>query len=534
MSAPVLADREIKSLKQLIGNDYVSTGRIDRINYSYDQMGRSAIQRRNRLPSRLPQAVVRPGDTKQVSDLVRWCSRRRIPLIAYGGGSGMSGGVQPMHGGIMVDLQRMNRVEGIKPAQRTAVVQCGIFMEKLEADLQKQGYTQGHFPGSMSMATLGGSIATRGVGQLSTRYGGIADIVEAVEVVLPSGAILPMSAKQIPKLPGPSPHSLFLGSEGTLGIVTRARLRLHPKPQASFIRAFSFVKLGEALKAVRRIMQTGLNPSIVRLYDPMESLLINWRYEHRLQGKLGYVLEALARPLMAPALRMMRPFKEQAKDQVRELALDQILSHPRISDFLMRRLPTNCVLVLGFEGDEKFMAAQEKEAQRICRGLLCRDEGRDMGKHWLDHRFSSGYKTPLLFSEGDFVDSIEVAASWDRVDELYQDIREAVAKHCLVMTHFAHPSAQGCSIYFTFVGTESNPAAQLKLYDRVWNEAMNICLNMGGTISHHNGVGILKGKYMARELGDLMELFRHYKTTLDPHDIMNPGKMGLRTAKGSS
>ena len=527
MAEPALSPKDAQSLARLVGSDHVSTGDVDRILYSHDRMSRSAIQSRKSLPTHRPQAIVWPANTSEVAAVVRWAGRRRLPVIAYGGGSGVSGGTVPVHGGLIVDLKRLDKIEQIQDSQLLAVVQAGILVSDLEERLHPLGYTQGHFPSSIAIATLGGSIAARGAGQLSTKYGVIEDQIEAIEVVLPSGAVLPFDAKQVPKLPGVHALPLFIGSEGTLGIITRARVRLHRLPETSLYRGLSFVHLSDALVAIRRLMQSGIRPAVLRLYDPLDSLLLRWGYERGLHGGLGRILESVTRPILDPVLRVLNPIKKQVAGQ----ALDQFLAHPRMFDFLMQRLPSNCLLVLGFEGDEKFIAAQEAAALNICRASISRDEGRSLGEHWLQHRYSVSFKMPVLFSEGNFVDTIEVAATWDRIEELYHAMRKAIARHCLVMSHFSHAYPEGCSIYFTFVGSENKVRDELKTYDAVWHDAMDTCLRLGGTISHHHGIGLLKARYMPQELGNLMDLFRQFKNTLDPQGIMNPGKMGLNGSK---
>lgn len=518
-----LKKKDIESLARIVGAEHVSARSTDRIFYSHDRMSRTTIQSRQRPPELRPDAIVWPGNTAEVAAVVRWAVRRHLPIIPFGGGSGVSGGVIPLRGGLSIDLKRLHRIESIDVERRHAVVESGILLEDLEGRLNARGFTQGHIPSSVAIATLGGSIASRGAGQLSTKYGVIEDIVDAVEVVLPNGHILPLGAKHIPKLPDVAPVSLFTGSEGTLGLITRARIRLHPRPEAKLYRGLSFVRLHDALTAMRRLMQSGLRPAVLRLYDPLDSLLLQWGYERGLHGGVAHMLESLAKPLLDPALRVLRPLKQQLKNQ----AFEQFLAHPRWVDFLLQNLPTNCILVLAFEGDAKMIAAQEDEALRICQEVICRDEGRAIGEHWLQHRFSVSYKMPVLFEEGSFVDTIEVAATWDRLDELYHEMRKVIARDCLVMAHFSHAYMEGCSIYFTFVGSESNVKDELKVYDRVWNNAMATCQRVGGTISHHHGIGLLKAKYMKDELGPLLGLLSSFKKTLDPHGLMNPGKLGL-------
>ncbi len=519
MPAAALGSKDLQSLVRIVGHDHVSASDLDRLTYCRDAMSRSLIQWRKGRPRYLPQAVVWPKDTQEVSQVVRWAARRHMPVIPYGGGSGVSGGTLPIRGGVIIDLKRMNQLESIDEGKGSAVVQSGLISAELESQLNAQSFTLGHFPSSIHITSHGGCLAARGAGQLSSKYGKIEDMVEAIEVVLPSGSVLPLDAKKIPNFPGMAPLPLFVGSEGTLGIITRSRMRVHRRAEAAHYRAFSFVRMKEACWAIRTMMQAGLRPSVVRLYDPLDSLILQWGYERSLEGGLS--------KLLAPVLARFKGPVGLVKNRLKEQLLSSWLAHPSLANFLVDRLPINSILVLGFEGDPEIIAAEEAEAVKICRKVLSRDEGREVAEHWLAHRYSVSYKMPEIFSAGSFVDTIEVATTWDRLAELYREVRRAMAPHCLVLAHFSHAYPEGCSIYFTIVGSKPEVAEELELYDRTWDAAMKACLTVGGTISHHHGVGLLKARYIGRELGSLMDLFRQAKKKLDPHNIMNPGKMGL-------
>lgn len=511
--------KDVQSLVRIVGKDHVSVGDLDRLLYSRDAMSRTLIQWRSGRLKHRPHAIVWPKETSEVSQVVRWATRRRLPVIPYGGGSGVSGGTLPIKGGIIVDLKRMDRLESVNEDRGTALVQSGIISSELESQLRARGYTLGHFPSSIHVTTHGGCLAARGAGQLSSKYGKIEDMVEAIEVVLPNGSVLPLGARQIPQLPGISPLPLFVGNEGTLGIITRSKMRIHRKAAAERYRALSFVRLKEAFWAIRMIMQAGLKPSIVRLYDPLDSLLLQWGYERRLKGGVAKFVDPLVSKILAP----LGPLKKKVKKQLS----DPWLNYPLLANFLIDRLPVSSILILGFEGDPDVIAAEEAEALRICKKVLSRDEGMKIAEHWLAHRYSVSFKMPEIFSENNFADTIEVATTWDRLGELYQGMRRAISPHCLVMAHFSHTYSEGCSIYFTIVGRRASPRRELELYDRTWNAAMKACLKLKATISHHHGVGLLKTQYMSQELGPFMGLFRDIKVRLDPHGIMNPGKMGL-------
>jgi alkyldihydroxyacetonephosphate synthase len=157
-----------------------------------------------------------------------------------------------------------------------------------------------------------------------------------------------------------------------------------------------------------------------------------------------------------------------------------------------------------------------------------RDQGEEPGWAWLNHRYAVSYRMSPVFREGAFVDTMEVAASWERLLDLYGSVRAAIGRHALVMAHFSHAYADGCSIYFTFVATGPDARAAERLYDAIWRDGLEAATRVGGTISHHHGVGLLKAPYMIGEHREAMAIFEAAKASLDPDGICNPGKLGLR------
>ncbi|OGP14690.1 MAG: hypothetical protein A2053_06645 [Deltaproteobacteria bacterium GWA2_50_8] len=520
-SAQVKPSQWVPSLKKLLGSGTVDDSAINQILYSRDMMTRGTLQlRQGQIPYK-PNAVVWPSSTQDVSRLLRWASREKVPVIPYGAGSGVSGGVVPLHGGISCDLKRMDKIVLIDEKNRTATVESGIIGEHLEEQLSRHGWTLGHFPSSIMTATLGGYLATRSAGQLSSKYGKIEDMVEALEVVLPNGRVVPMG-KPLPNFPGMDTRGLFVGSEGTLGIITKARLKIFPQPQTSVFKGISFNHLGEALSSIRRIMQSGLRPSVIRLYDPLDSLLLQWGYSKTDSSIFGDLLNTALSPL-----RLFSFLYSPVFEKISSESMHQILQRPYLLDPVIRRLPIESLLILGFEGDKEVIQEEIRLAYDFCKKVICRDLGEKPGLHWLKHRYSVSFKMPQFLEDGNFLDTIEVASTWDKLMDLYNNVREAVAREALVLAHFSHAYHEGCSIYFTFIGREPGKEEELKRYDRIWEKALGASLKSGGTISHHHGIGYLKADFMRNELGDLMHLFREFKKKLDPHNIMNPGKMGL-------
>jgi alkyldihydroxyacetonephosphate synthase len=186
-----------------------------------------------------------------------------------------------------------------------------------------------------------------------------------------------------------------------------------------------------------------------------------------------------------------------------------------------------CRLVIGLEGARIRTEIEAALAFAELESAGARDKGEDPGWAWFAHRYAVSYRMSPVFRDGAFVDTMEVAASWERLPDLYHAVRAAIGRHAVVMAHFSHAYSDGCSIYFTFAGTAPDTAAAERTYDAIWRDGLEATTRVGATISHHHGVGLLKAPYMAAEHREAMSLFAAAKKALDPDNIMNPGKMGL-------
>jgi alkyldihydroxyacetonephosphate synthase len=340
--------------------------------------------------------------------------------------------------------------------------------DRLEAELAERGYSMGLWPQSVALSTLGGWIATRAAGQYSTRYGAIEDMVLGLRAVLPGGRIVEIKATPR-RSAGPDLRHLFLGSEGTLGIVTDATVRVFPQPQSRRLLSFAFADFDAGLEAIRRVVRAGWKPPVLRLYDAMETA---------------------------------RHFTKWAKG-------------------------TDCFLVALTEGPEMMVAAEGDACGQVFREAGGREVGREPVEHWLEERNNVPSFESFL-EKGFVLDTIEVAAGWDRIHDLYREVTAAVGgvkDLVLVSGHSSHSYPQGTNIYFTFVARPEDPAQAEPTYWECWRQTMEATLRTGGTIAHHHGIGRLRTKWMAAEHGEGLALLRAVKRALDPYGIMNPGAL---------
>jgi alkyldihydroxyacetonephosphate synthase len=533
----------VQALTDVVGATRVSTRAGDRATYARDMWPRLLFAVRAGAPAEHPpDVVVWPESAVEIAEIVQIARRLRVPIVPYGAGSGVCGGAVPIHGGIVVDTKRMDRVYDIDSGRLTVTAECGINGERLERALAARGLTLGHFPSSIYCSTLGGWLAARSAGQMSTKYGKIEDMAVTVTAVTGRGDIVTTGAHGRAHA-GPDWTQLLIGSEGTLAILTQATLRVRPAPEVRLLRGFEFARVTSGLEGIRRVLQRGLRPAVVRLYDEFDSWMAlrgGHDEERRLvppppgSGALPSLEGAPAEipdEGLAGRLRSLLPGHGRRRALARD-ALATALERPRLLNGLVdlgtQRLGRRgCLLIAGVEG-----ARPRAEAEaRLCFAELERSGGKDLGEEpgqrWLRRRYAVSYNMSKMFEAGAFVDTMEVAATWERLLDLYEAVKAALSRHVFVMAHFSHAYAEGCSIYFTFAGHARTRQAAEKKYDALWRDGLAAATRAGGTISHHHGVGLMKAPFMAEEHRESMVIYEALKRSFDPDGILNPGKMGL-------
>lgn len=465
-----------------------------------------------------PDVVAWPADVEQVAAIVKYAARKQVAVVPFGAGSGVVGGVVPVRGGIALDLKKLAGPPQIDLPARTVEVGAGMNGQRLDELLAAQGATLGHYPSSIYCSTVGGWLAARSAGQLSSSYGKIEDLVLSVEAVDGTGTVL--RTLDGPSA-GPDLTQLLVGSEGTLAVITGARLRIWRRPSHRWLRGVKFPGVRQGLRALQALMRAGLRPAVARLYDPLDTLLAGRGHgssKRVVPEPLKWVVEGA----QAEALRLA-------------------LRAPLLLNRLVDALPAATLLILGFEGDSEAECSESGEAAlAMCQGD---DLGPAPGEKWFANRYKISYQQSPLFSAGAFVDTMEVATTWDRLEGLYDSVRRAVGGLAFVLAHFSHAYLEGCSIYFTFIGLAGAPADEIARgtredaeqdleeaearYDACWKAAMNAAAAAGATLSHHHGVGLSKQVMLPREHGEGMRQLRALKKAFDPEGILNPGKLLL-------
>jgi alkyldihydroxyacetonephosphate synthase len=518
MSAPAMPnpdgtdamDALRRDLAALVTDGLASTEPADRTAYARDLWPRHQIATRMGVAQPAPPGViVWPASAGEVGRVLRFAAERKLPVVPFGAGSGVCGGVLPTRETIVLDLKRMRRITGIDGDRLTCDAQAGILGQVLEDGLDGHGFTLGHFPSSIYCSTLGGWLAARSAGQCSGRYGKIEDMVLGMTCVDGRGEVWRTERGGDAGALMP----LVIGSEGTLAVITDARMRIAPAPPARRFASFSFDSTADGLEAIRTLYQAGLRPAVARLYDPFDSMIA--RQGKKSRGKRRSAPRPDDDPGMRPGFgtRMLM----------------RALRQPGTLNALTHALPGRALggamLVLVWEDEADIADAELAEASVLCRRGGGRDLGEGPARRWLERRHSVSYRQSPMYAAGAFVDTMEVASTWSRLLPMYEAVRHALTPHVFVMAHFSHAYPDGASIYFTFAGSADDDRTALRIYDQAWRDALRAVVDAGGTLSHHHGVGRSKAPAMRREQGVAVDVVRALKRELDPHGILNPGAL---------
>jgi alkyldihydroxyacetonephosphate synthase len=377
-------------------------------------------------------------------------------------------------GGVSLDLGGLAGITRVDDASLLVDVRAGTFGDAFEESLQSQyDLTLGHWPQSIHLSTVGGWAACRGAGQYSTRYGKIEDMVVGLEVALANGRLLRTGGHAPRAAAGPDLTHLFVGSEGTLGIITEVRLRVHPRATAEGRAAYRFPDFGAGLEACRRILRRGATPAVLRMYDPAEA---------------------------------GRSF--ELHDGAALIVLDE--GDPNLVDAVM-----------------KVVNEEATQAERLDDALV---------GHWLAHR-NALPPLEALVRAGIVADTVEIAGSWSALPTIYRDALDrltAIDGTIAASAHQSHAYADGACLYFTFAGRPSEPgrAGAETYYRQAWDAVMAATSGAGGALSHHHGIGINRARYLSDYLGGGSLVLATVKAGLDPRGILNPGKLGLPSPFG--
>lgn len=416
-----------------------------------------------------PWAIVSPASASQIAAVLRACAEHATPVTPFAGGSGVVGAAIPARHGVLLDLRRLNRIGPLDTDNMLVTVEAGVLGGDIERALRERGFTLGIYPQSLELATVGGWVSTRATGTYSGHYGGIESRLAGIEVALADGTLA-----RTPLMPrwaiGPDLAQLFVGAEGTLGVLTEITLAVERWPTTRLHRAALFPHLRQGFAAVREFVQSGLAPAVVRLHDEQETA--------RLQ-----TLAAADRP--------------------------------------------SCLLLLAFDGPTRLAEVIQQLTLEVCAHHGAIDLGSEPAARWDTSRLHVPAGFAALQEPGVLADFIDIQAPWDRLDAVYETARDALLAHCTtVMAHFSHVYDQGSSIYFVISITAPNDEEAVLRYRCAWDAVMNAVLASGGAIAHHHGIGMARSAWVERALAEAWPLWDRLKHAFDPAGLLNPGKLG--------
>lgn len=418
-------------------------------------------------PAPAPLCAVRPRNAEDVAATLRLCVQEGIGLVAFGLGSGVCGGVLASPERVLLDMSAMSALRFIDEENLLAGFDAGMNGLEAENKVAAKGLTIGHWPQSIALSSVGGWIATRASGQLSTGYGNIEDIVHTIEAVLPNGTMLNLG-KAPRAAAGPDLRHILMGSEGTLGVVTGVTLSLRRQAEARALSAFHVRSVEEGFHAQREILQSGWAPVVLRQYDAVEA---------------------------------KRGFPDHAREN-------------------------EGLLLAVHDGPRTRVDAEQAAIQRLCEGAGLAPAPVAAVERWLERRNHVPHWKDYL-AQGVMLDTVEVSASWSAIARVYHEAvrRLKEVPGCVnASAHSSHVYRSGINLYFTFAVAPGDKAKMRGAYEASWRAIMEATAAAGGGIAHHHGIGRVRRAYLHHDLGPGgLHLLRTLKRALDPKGIMNPG-----------
>lgn len=488
----------LEKLKNRLRPDQLSFDEEVRLCHSYGKSYRDLLRMRMGIVSRSPDLVIYPESHEEVEAIVLLAQEYNICLIPFGGGTNIVGAVEPSEKEsrmvVTLHMGSMDRMLQIDQKSMTATFEVGILGPALEDKLNALGFSLGHVPDSFEYSSLGGWIATRSAGQQSDAYGKIEDMVVALKMVTPVGTLVtkPTPACAI----GPDLNRFAIGSEGTLGIITEATMRIHPVPLFKEYYGFLFPGFEEGVQAVYEMVQGSFRPSMIRLLDTGDT---------DLALHTGHKLSLL----------------KQIKQYLQKLYLIHA-----------KGFSTPCLMLIGFEGEQEKVAISRDYCTKICKKNKGISAGPSVGKKWRKGRFDVPYLRDFIMDRSLMVDVAETATTWSNLLPLYYNVREAISSSMIktghpgwVGCHISHSYVTGASLYFTYACQQAL-GHEFEQYNYIKGMATATIVNEGGSLSHHHSVGYEHKPWLKQEIGETgLKALQGLKTTLDPKNISNPCKL---------
>lgn len=474
--------KPLRSLQHLC-----STDPFERLSHTYGKSFKDVVRAFRRDFKNAPDIVAFPRTEEDLIHLLDWCNQINAAAIIYGGGTSVVGGVEPSvgdiySGAVSIDLKNFHKVLEVDRISRAARIQGGVLGPALEKQLKEHGLTLRFYPQSFEFSTLGGWIATRAGGHFATLFTHIDDLVESLRVITPKGVV---ETRRLPGSgAGPSPDRMFIGSEGTLGIITEAWMRLQERPIYRTTTSVRFPDFNSGVKAVRALSQSGLYPANCRLLDPGEA------------------------------------YDSGAGDGKSAVMMLGFESHDHSLDAWMSRALGCC---------REFGGSYNEDSVKTRLGSSAGTEG--AVETWRNAFLQAPYLRDVLVGMGIIVETFETAITWNRFDEFHQGVMEAAqsavreisGRKGWVTCRFSHVYPDGPAPYYT-VKALGRAGAELEQWNEIKSAVSEAIIRLGGTITHHHAVGRDHRPWYDKQRPPLFaSALQTVKRTLDPSNILNPG-----------
>ncbi|GAB2451572.1 alkyldihydroxyacetonephosphate synthase [Conyzicola lurida] len=487
----------LATLAGIVGEANTITDDEARLVHTYGKSIRDLLRIRASDLPRMPDVVVYPADEAQVAAVVTAAVAANAVIIPFGGGSNISGSLEPHPGEarvvISLDLGLLNKVTLIDEGSGLASIQAGAQGPFIEEQLNARGWTMGHFPDSFTHSTLGGWVATRSSGMQSDKYGDIADIARGIRMVRPAGIV---DIRPVPSAStGPSVREMILGSEGRLGVITEVTVQVHRTPEVREINGYLFPSWEAGIAAMHDIAESDAKPTVTRVSDARES---------------GFSFATgKAKEGFDPQKVLMAYLKRRGWD----------LEGINLS-------------FIGFEGSPSHVAYEKKIVKRIVKKHGGLAVGKGPGVLYDQKKFDTPYLRDFLLDRGAAADVSETAAPWSRLNEIHDavyaaanDAYEQIGTPGWIMSHLSHSYHSGACLYFTFAFVHGGEIA-IEQYDVVKRAIQQAFVDHGGTISHHHGVGREHAPWLEQDIStEGVALMAGLFASADPKKNFNPDKV---------
>jgi alkyldihydroxyacetonephosphate synthase len=495
---PRTDERFLAKLHPSLAPSQITDDAKERVIHAYGKGFRDLFRLRHGIAAGAPDLIVYPESERDVCLALRAAAERDVVLIPFGGGSNIAGCLERMDATRMcvsLDMRRMSRVLAVDRRSFTAQIEAGVLGPHLEEQLSAHGMTLGHFPDSFLHSTLGGWIATRSAGMQSDKYGKIEDMVIALRMVTPAGVL---QTRVVPKSSnGIDVNHLCIGSEGTLGVITEATMRVHDIPESRQVRCYLFPEFEGGIEAMHECVSQECMPAMVRLNDPDKTAL---------------------------SLAFRPPSSGFSK-----LAGSLFKTYLRVKGFAQ---PRTCLMLTAFEGRPRELSRRLQQAEAIYKKCGAVGLGAGAGNSFEATKYDFPHIRDFLLDRNVTTDVSETATVWSNIPTLYKDttkvLRAEIGKTGVrpwAGCHISHTYMCGASLYFTF-GFRQQPGHELEQYLQVKRTVQQSFIDRGATLSHHHAVGTEHLPWLSADISPVGgQAVSAIKQGLDPANIMNPGRL---------